>query len=721
LSSIIRLIFVFFLLSKLPVLDAQELPAGSPTGILVDRSLPLAHLDSMDGSASAPAVNLARWRQGVFELRNSSEIDLPWQEPREMARKVRDKRSVALALLHARYDRLSEDGSTYRSEVFAFTPLKPRNYNGGELRFTLDPENIFKHASAEITGFRFDADDGRGLRPLLAGQPLEVSYSSTGIKILELQAVLADGRTLSARSPLNVVQLLTPDPTATWSITASESWGGSAGTGQAYIYLAEQHSELTRPVVIIEGFDIDNSIDWPVLYDLLNRENLLENLRAAGYDAVVLDFTEAIDPIQRNAFVLTELLDRVNETKPPEQLSVLIGASMGGLIGRYGLLWMEQENITHHVRSFLSFDTPHQGANIPLGIQEWVSFFASESEEAAYLEERLGAPASRQMLLYHHESTLGSSAAPDPMLAALNSELSGMGAWPQMPRLVAIANGSGSMVDQGFDPGEQVILYEYRGLLADIDGDVWAVPDGGSNMIFDGLIDPLIGSTASNQVTVDGTLPWDNSPGGARNSMQQLADATAPFGDIIALHNDHNFIPTISALALSTNDPFYDIAGDGNLLGLTEFDQVYFPADNQEHIDINAQNKAWFLAEIQLGIEVSTISGDTSEDGDTATFTIAATIPPSSPVSIPLSSSNPSEGTVPAVVVLPAGSTAAQVVTVTGVDDESPDGNVTYTILTAAATSEDNAYDGIDPADVEVMNVDNESDEIFRDGFESLP
>ena len=89
--------------------------------------------------------------------------------------------------------------------------------------------------------------------------------------------------------------------------------------------------------------------------------------------------------------------------------------------------------------------------------------------------------------------------------------------------------------------------------------------------------------------------------------MQQLADATAPFGDIIALHNDHNFIPTISALALSTNDPFYDIAGDGNLLGLTEFDQVYFPADNQEHIDINAQNKAWFLAEIQLGIEVSTI------------------------------------------------------------------------------------------------------------------
>ena len=44
----------------------------------------------------------------------------------------------------------------------------------------------------------------------------------------------------------------------------------------------------------------------------MNRENLLEDLRIDGFDAVVLDFTEATEPIQRNAFVLTELLAQVS-------------------------------------------------------------------------------------------------------------------------------------------------------------------------------------------------------------------------------------------------------------------------------------------------------------------------------------------------------------------------------------------------------------------------
>ena len=32
----------------------------------------------------------------------------------------------------------------------------------------------------------------------------------------------------------------------------------------------------------MEGFDLDDSLNWPELYDLLNQENLLEDLRAAG-------------------------------------------------------------------------------------------------------------------------------------------------------------------------------------------------------------------------------------------------------------------------------------------------------------------------------------------------------------------------------------------------------------------------------------------------------
>ena len=46
--------------------------------------------------------------------------------------------------------------------------------------------------------------------------------------------------------------------------------------------------------------------------------------------------------------------------------------------------------------------------------------------------------------------------------------------------------------------------------------------------------------------------------------------------------------------------------------------------------------------------------------------------------------------------------------TVTGVDDAVDDGDQSYTIVTAAATSSDPGYNGLDPADVAVTNTDND-------------
>ena len=46
--------------------------------------------------------------------------------------------------------------------------------------------------------------------------------------------------------------------------------------------------------------------------------------------------------------------------------------------------------------------------------------------------------------------------------------------------------------------------------------------------------------------------------------------------------------------------------------------------------------------------------------------------------------------------------------TVTGVDDAVDDGDVSYTIVTAAATSGDPGYNGINPADVSAINTDDD-------------
>ena len=84
---------------------------------------------------------------------------------------------------------------------------------------------------------------------------------------------------------------------------------------------------------------------------------------------------------------------------------------------------------------------------------------------------------------------------------------------------------------------------------------------------------------------------------------------------------------------------------------------------------------------------------------------------PTADVTIALSSSDTGEGTVaPASLTFTAANwNMAQTVTVTGVDDTLDDGNIGYSIVTAAATSSDPNYAGVDAGDVSVTNTDNDA------------
>jgi hypothetical protein len=383
---------------------------------------------------------------------------------------------------------------------------------------------------------------------------------------------------------------------------------------------------LTNPAVVIEGFDLDNSMNWDELYDLLNQENLIETLRAKGFDAVVLNFTDATDYVQRNGFAVVDLLEQVEGYLGPYGSIALVGASMGGLCGRYALAYMETNGSGHRVRTFISFDAPHGGASIPLGVQYWLDFFSGMSDEAAFLLSRLDTPAARQMLVYHYTTPPGATGEPDALRAGLLADFTAVGGYPLDSRIVAVANGSGSRADQGFAAGAQIIDYEYSSFFVDIIGNVWAVPDGTAAAIFDGLINIILVPSDDLTVTVGGTLPYDNAPGGSRNSMAQMADTEAPYGDIVALHDNHCFVPTISALDLSTTDLFFDIDAHPDLLSLTPFDVVYYPAENQGHVTITPESAVWFVDEIEEG--VSSVS-----EGAPRFFPASLSVPMPNPVS----------------------------------------------------------------------------------------
>ncbi|HEV8291537.1 MAG TPA: DUF4347 domain-containing protein, partial [Tepidisphaeraceae bacterium] len=112
------------------------------------------------------------------------------------------------------------------------------------------------------------------------------------------------------------------------------------------------------------------------------------------------------------------------------------------------------------------------------------------------------------------------------------------------------------------------------------------------------------------------------------------------------------------------------------------------------------------------GFTINPINGlITSEAGGSAGFTIVLNSQPTADVTLNLSSSNTSEGTVSvgSVTFTAANWNIAQTVNVSGVDDFVDDGNIAFTIITAAAVSADANYSGIDPTDISDTNNDDDT------------
>jgi len=560
-----------------------------PAGTVEAQPLP-DRWAAFDGATNPPVCNTAEWWQIYHELHGETGALRTWPDVAEVRRQARSlgrDGSVPVALLDA-------DGR------FAVAPTRRSTLRRDRVVFTFPPALFFSERGAVLSRLEVDFADGRGPRTVAVGEAVAVSYASAGPREVSVRAVWPDGTTRHGRFAFAVARQIVPPPDDTWIVTAEIPYLGGLGSGTAYVLLAEGHAAVTNPVVVIEGFDIDNSLNWDEIYTLMNEQDMVETLRDEGFDLVVLNFDDSTDFIQRHAFLTVALLQQIDAVTPPDAETVVVGASMGGLVGRYALAYMEQNGLAHTVRSFIAFDSPQDGANIPLGLQYWVDFFAAQAAEAEILRQALNQPSPRQLLVYHYAASPPGGADDDPLRDILAGELADLGGYPQGPRKVAVANGSGAQMDQGFAAGAQVILYEYTSILVDIIGNVWAVPDGGDQIIFHGLIDqiwPLPDTEAT--VSVSGTEPYDTAPGGSRPTMAQMGEVEVPFGDLIALHDSHCFVPTISALDVATDDLFHDIAGDPDILALTPFDAIYYPLVNEEHVAITPANVVWLLDEVR--------------------------------------------------------------------------------------------------------------------------
>ncbi len=429
---------------------------------------------------------------------------------------------------------------------------------------------------------------------------------------------------------------LYPERTVSQTITANIAYQGYDealpyfGEGEYEIFLDNMNGVLDNPIIILDGFDPGDSRSIVDIYAGLSfeGENLADILRNEGFDIVILNapayttngksIDGGADYIQRNAMVLVSLIQQLNADKIGNGELVVLGPSMGGLVARYALSYMENNSLDAETRLFISFDAPHRGANIPISLQYLINYFAEEVGDATaqqVVDQLLNSPAAKEMLVDHLSGHLlaGSTTQQDPTKLlpegapgfrnVFQDELDALG-FPQNIRNVAMINGSGNGSTTG-SPGMTVIdtNLPIDGTTS-VDVALKFTPEAGQTNNAINVTVRLFGIPVSTYIAVSqspaNTDGVDSAPGGTGSISDALGDGGGNevlIDFINALQQDlYSFIPTMSSLAIANPNWF----ATPNLSD-SPFDAFFIPSENEPHGTMSALNIQFALDEIRNG------------------------------------------------------------------------------------------------------------------------
>ena len=331
--------------------------------------------------------------------------------------------------------------------AFVFTTSVPETV-GSNVTFRLAASQLL--TNLDLTSVEFD--NGSGVYQTIS-IPYEISYNnySAGDKHLRLRLTLSDNTVLESHAVLTV---LTPgggnnvfhfppiDFEETFSTTSNNQQISAVVTG-----ISKHSGGVVKPFVFVEGFDdkvlylaqqllhaLDSSqvnnrlsiilnaiIDNYGQFDFDWFYNNATALIANNYDIFYVDFNNPGADIRDNALLLQSALEWINSLKEDgAERNIVMGYSMGGLIARYALCDMEANLVPHETAYYISFDSPHMGANLPLGLQyafrDIYSVLCGDSSSSgllaidtfdpatSYLMNLYSSPSVKQMLYYHVDS-----------------------------------------------------------------------------------------------------------------------------------------------------------------------------------------------------------------------------------------------------------------------------------------------------------------------------
>ncbi len=508
----------------------------TPHGLLYDIAFEQVNLNNHNGSfiADSTLVDIKEFygiHQTLRSMRfgNSAPAFMKEEDIDTLAFSARQPGKILLCGLFYRYAKLREDALSNNlitvsnnalydryingnwqnpyevSSAFAISPFTD-NYVGLNQQIVLPTNLFFGNQAGAISSMEIDAGDGMGFRTITTGGALLVNYPDTGYKEIKYRLNLSGGGQLNSHSKIYISPSVIEDNMALRGgprpnpelipVTATNAFEGGYAKGYMTIRYADPSLGLRNPLIVAEGFDNGHITSPEKQFGENNINNFLadvnddlsselKNLLIAypQYDIVYVDWKIGTDNIKRNAQLLKEVIRKVNMMKAENgstAKNMIVGLSMGGLVTRWALKEMENSNENHDTKLFVSYDTPHQGANVPLGYQHLAKHMlqlyvktgitAGVIEYIQFLKNRVSpfqalslanTPAARQMLInfVNNNNEIDNSEH-----SQWQTDLRNLG-YPQgVPgsplRIVAVSNASECSTAQEAAAGALIMNYE---------------------------------------------------------------------------------------------------------------------------------------------------------------------------------------------------------------------------------------------------------------------
>lgn len=453
--------------------------------------------------------------EGMFytmyeELRYSAYDTTILKPVDSVVNKLNDRKkedTIIMSILNADFAVFSDDAFNIEGQYFyttdsTITDVKNRRKEPYDIRnvflttintqvsyfrkvdFVLDTSNIFasnkllsdfsiSDLNPNFARWKVDFGDGAGWREFnpLQKNHYSILYKDTGTYFIRTGIFYYDPYPICnqhvSKLSKTAIQILSnkipQNPVITYNFS-DITVGLYSGCGEVVkgVYIP------VKPLIIIEGIDLPNNHSIEDIYEdyVISGDKRLSEIAGTGYDYYIVNFKDTRLDIRQNAKSVIEFLNYLKSIMTNDEQFVVIGESMGGVVARYVLTYMETDtykndpsvpkpNQLHNTRLLITNDSPHQGAYVPIAYQMMYKNLVNSTvvkvlkaaknlfpvlDDFDQMTKILNSPSVKQLLSYHVNSN-----GPHPDREIFMNELINMNistnGYPKYCKLMGMTDG----------------------------------------------------------------------------------------------------------------------------------------------------------------------------------------------------------------------------------------------------------------------------------------